>query len=171
LIALISKRRHHREILDQARQGARWWSTSRPEPASGRPNENSLPIGTAAHGNTRCEWRRHSINERRCKKRFDTRTEFVRFEFDDLIARDLLAIERILGEHVVEFFSTHGFGKNDAARSRYLRAGSQKTASCIVVVKKTPMRFEVSLNGGKRLYVVQKDNEHERPNEISKTRN
>jgi hypothetical protein len=33
------------------------------------------------------------------------------------------------------------------------------------------MRFEVSLNGGKRLYVVQKDNEHERPNEISKTRN
>ena len=32
------------------------------------------------------------------------------------------------------------------------------------------MRYS-SLNGGKRLYVVQKDNEHERPNEISKTRN
>jgi NADPH2:quinone reductase len=50
-------RRHHREILDQARQlvesgrllpvlearqGASWWSTSRPEPASGRHSGNSL---------------------------------------------------------------------------------------------------------------------------------
>jgi hypothetical protein len=125
----------------------------------------------ATHPKTRCELRRHSFNKRRCKQRLDTRTEFGRFEFDNLIARDLLAIERILGEYVVEFLSTRGFDKNDAARSWYLRAGCQKTACCIVVVEKTPMRFEVSLNGGKRLYVVQKDNEHERPNEISKTRN
>jgi hypothetical protein len=40
-----------------------------------------------------------------------------------------------------------------------------------VVVEKTPMRFEVNLNGRKRLYVLQENNEHERPNEISKTRN
>jgi hypothetical protein len=45
----------------------------------------------ATHPKTRCELRRHSFNKRRCKQRLDTRTEFGRFEFDNLIARDLLA--------------------------------------------------------------------------------